>query len=89
MITAGSAAEHTRVGCLNFTFMIPEESCPSKQAGRGGIGTVFRDKKIKGVLVRFKGTKGNLNNPHDISLINKAGVRLHREIALYDHSKTT
>ena len=88
VITAGSAAEHTRVGCLNFTFYDPRRKVVRlKQAGRGGIGTVFRDKKIKGVLVRFKGTKGNLNNPHDISLINKAGVRLHREIALYDHKQ--
>lgn len=88
VITAGSAAGNTRVGCLNFTFYDPRRKVVRlKQAGRGGIGTVFRDKKIKGVLVRFKGTKGNLNNPHDISLINKAGVRLHKEIAQNDHKQ--
>jgi aldehyde:ferredoxin oxidoreductase len=33
-----------------------------KQAGRGGIGTVFRDKKIKALVVKlFAGVKGNSN----------------------------
>jgi len=85
VICAGSAAEHTLIGMLNFTFYdVRRKVVRLKQAGRGGIGTVFRDKKIKAVVIRFAGTKNNLNNPYNVSLINKAGVRLHKEIAQND-----
>ena len=85
VISAGSAAEHTLIGLLNFTFYdVRRKVVRLKQAGRGGIGTVFRNKKIKAVVVKFTGVKGNLNNVADISLINKTGVRMHREVAQND-----
>ncbi len=81
VITAGTAADHTNIGILNFTFYDPRRKVTRlKQAGRGGIGTVFRDKKIKGIVCKFTGVKADLNNPADISLINKAGIKLHKEI---------
>lgn len=85
VITSGTAAEHTRLGLLNFTFYdMRRQVARLKQAGRGGIGTVFRDKKIKAVVIKFKGTKGNLNNPADQKIINKAGIKLHKEICKLD-----
>ncbi len=85
VVTAGTAAEHTRIGLLNFTFYDKRrEVTRLKQAGRGGIGTVFRDKKIKALVIKYKGTKGNLNNPADQVPINKAGIKLHREICSLD-----
>lgn len=85
VVTAGTAAENTLIGLLNFTFYdVRRKVARLKQAGRGGIGTVFRDKRIKGLVVKFKGVKGNLNNPADISLINKAGIKLHKEINKLD-----
>jgi len=85
-VMAGSAAERALIGVLNFPFYdVRRKVNRLKQAGRGGIGTVFRDKKIKAVVVRFRGVKGDLNHPFDISSINKAGVRLHKEIARNDH----
>lgn len=85
VVTAGTAAEHTRIGLLNFTFYDKRrEVTRLKQAGRGGIGTVFRDKKIKALVIKYKGTKGNLNNPADQGPINKAGIKLHREICSLD-----
>ncbi|MCK7539385.1 MAG: hypothetical protein MZV63_54995 [Marinilabiliales bacterium] len=48
MVSTGSAAEHSLIGMLNFSFYDPKrKKVRLKQAGRGGIGTVFRDKKIK------------------------------------------
>jgi aldehyde:ferredoxin oxidoreductase len=62
VITAGTAAENTLIGLLNFTFYDTRKKVARlKQAGRGGIGTVFRDKNIKGIVVRYAGTHGNLN----------------------------
>ncbi len=53
VVSSGIAAEHSLLGILNFSwFDWRRGSTRVKQAGRGGIGTVFRDKKIKALLVR-------------------------------------
>lgn len=81
VICAGTAANYANIGLLNFSFYdLRRQVARLKQAGRGGIGRVFRDKKIKAVVVRYRGTKGNLNKPVDQSRINKAGIKLHRQI---------
>lgn len=88
VVTAGTAAEHTRIGLLNFTFYDTRRQVARlKQAGRGGIGTVFRDKKIKALVVKFSEVKGNLNNAADQALINKTGIKLHKEICKLDEKQ--
>ncbi|MFZ5353144.1 MAG: aldehyde ferredoxin oxidoreductase family protein [Bacillota bacterium] len=85
VISAGTAAENTYIGLLNFTFYdVRRKAIRLKQAGRGGIGTVFRDKKIKAVVIRFEGVKGNLNNPADQGKLNRTGIKLHKEIHDFD-----
>lgn len=85
VVTSGTAAEHTRLGLLNFTFYDPRRKVTRlKQAGRGGIGTVFRNKKIKALVVKFQGVKGDLNNVSDLKPIAEAGLKLHREMATLD-----
>ena len=52
-VTAGRGAEHIRMGVLNFSFYDWRRDVPRiKQAGRGGVGTVFRNKKIKAVIAK-------------------------------------
>ncbi|MCP4716779.1 MAG: aldehyde:ferredoxin oxidoreductase, partial [Deltaproteobacteria bacterium] len=47
-VTAGCGSDHTLIGCLNVSFYdIKRKHIRIKQAGRGGSGTVFRDKNIK------------------------------------------
>ncbi|MTI81095.1 MAG: aldehyde:ferredoxin oxidoreductase [Firmicutes bacterium] len=88
VVSAGTAAEHTTFGMLNFSFYdVRRKAVRLKQAGRGGIGTVLRDKKIKAVVVRFKGVKGDSNNPADFEKIAKTGVKLHKEICRLDDSQ--
>jgi aldehyde:ferredoxin oxidoreductase len=85
VISSGRAAEHSYIGILNFSFWDKRRQCIRlKQAGRGGIGTVFRSKKIKAVVIRYRGVHGDLNNPANKSLLNAAGIRLHKEMAHYD-----
>lgn len=85
VVTAGTAAENTLIGLLNFTFYdTRRQMIRLKQAGRGGIGTVFRNKNIKGVVIRFAGTHGNMNNVSDIAPINAAGIRIHKQIDKLD-----
>ncbi len=56
VVSAGRAAEHTRMGVLNFSFYDWRRRVPRlKQAGRGGVGTVFRDKKLKALVLKNRG----------------------------------
>ncbi len=55
VVSAGRAAEHARMGVLNFSFYDWRRKVPRlKQAGRGGVGTVFRDKRIKALVIKRK-----------------------------------
>ncbi len=85
VVSAGSAAEHTRIGMLNFSYYdVRRKKVKLKQAGRGGIGTVFRDKKIKALVIKFSNLKGDSNNPADFDTIAKTGIKLHKEIHDFD-----
>ena len=48
------------MGVLNFSlYDRRRDGIRVKQAGRGGIGTVLRDKRIRAVVVRYKGVSYN------------------------------
>ena len=85
VVSTGSAAEHSLIGMLNFSFYDPKrKKVRLKQAGRGGIGTVFRNKKIKALVCKIPGVKGNLNNVVDLDSIMERGKRFNREIRELD-----
>jgi aldehyde:ferredoxin oxidoreductase len=85
-VSAGPGAEHTLIGCLNFSFYdVRRKRVRMKQAGRGGIGTVFRTKKIKALVVKYLGVKGDTNHPADKPRIDKAGIKMHKEMHDFDH----
>jgi aldehyde:ferredoxin oxidoreductase len=70
---------------LNFSFYDPKrKKVRLKQAGRGGIGTVFRNKKIKALVCKIPGVKGNLNNVVDLDSIMERGRRFNREMRELD-----
>lgn len=53
VVSSGKAAEHSRMGVLNFSFWDWRRNAARlKQAGRGGVGTVFRNKKLKAIVVK-------------------------------------
>jgi aldehyde:ferredoxin oxidoreductase len=88
VVSAGQGADHVLFSCLNFSWYdARRKTVRVKQAGRGGTGRVFRDKRIKAILVRYPGLKGDSNAPADISLIRKAGKRINKEIADLDDSQ--
>ncbi|MBN2431269.1 MAG: aldehyde:ferredoxin oxidoreductase [Acidobacteria bacterium] len=87
-VSAGRGSDHTYIGCLNFSFWdVRRKVARLKQAGRGGIGTVLRDKKIKALVVKFSGLTGKSNNPADLETIQKTGLKLHKEIIAHDASQ--
>ena len=84
-VSAGVGAEHTRIGCLNFSLYDRKRKAPRfKQAGRGGTGTVLRNKRIKALVVRSSPVQGDSNRPVDRERIARVGAKLHKEIHDYD-----
>lgn len=85
VLSTGQAAEHTRIAMINSSWYdVRRKEARLKQAGRGGPGRVFRDKKIKAIVVRFTDMGGDLNGVADMALIRKAGQRINKEIAELD-----
>jgi aldehyde:ferredoxin oxidoreductase len=81
IVSTGSAADHSLIGMLNFSFYdLKRKKVRLKQAGRGGIGSVFRNKKIKALVCKIPGVKGNLNNVVDLEAITERGKRFNREM---------
>ena len=88
VVSAGTAADNSLIGMLNFSFYDPRRKvCRLKQAGRGGIGTVLRDKKIKALVCKFSGVKGNLNNVVNLEAIMERGKRFNKEMRELDDSQ--
>jgi aldehyde:ferredoxin oxidoreductase len=88
VVSAGTAADHSLIGMLNFSFYdLKRKVARLKQAGRGGIGTVLRDKKIKAIVAKIPGVKGNLNNAVDIEPIMERGKRFNKEMKELDDSQ--
>ena len=88
VVSSGSGAKHTLMGMLNFSFYDPRrKTVRFKQAARGGIGTILREKRIKALVVKYKGIKGNLNNVADLGTINKVGVKYHKQMHDLDYKQ--
>lgn len=85
VVSSGTAAEHSLIGMLNFTFYdIKRKKVRLKQAGRGGIGTVLRDKKVIALVARVKGIGGNRNNVVNMEAIQERGHKFNREMRELD-----
>ena len=85
VVSSGQAAAHSYWGCLNFSFYdIRRKVCRIKQAGRGGLGTVFRDKRIKALVVKVDRFDGVSNHPADPVSLAQVGTKLHQEIRNLD-----
>jgi aldehyde:ferredoxin oxidoreductase len=85
VVAAGTAAEHSLIGMLNFTFYDPKRKLVRlKQAGRGGIGTVLRDKKVKAMVAKVKNIGGNRNNVVNMEAIQERGRKFNKEMRELD-----
>ena len=70
-VTSGIGSQNARFGIINSLFYDKRrDRIRSKQAGRGGTGTVMRFKGLKGVIVRSSLSAVKGNNP-----LNKPGVK--------------
>jgi len=88
VVSSGAAAEHSLIGMLNFSFYDPKRKVVRlKQAGRGGIGTVFRNKKVRALVAKIDGVKGNMNNVVDLQAIMERGKRFNKEMRDFDDTQ--
>jgi len=88
VVSTGKASDHTLITCLNFSFWDKRRKVARlKQAGRGGTGTVFSNKKIKAMVVKYSGLKVDSNNPVDLGTLQQTGLKLHKEIEAGDDSQ--
>ena len=84
-VSAGSGADHTYFGCLNFSYYDKKrKSYHFKQAGRGGTGTVFRDKNIKALVAKLSTLKYDVNHPDDFDKLKASGKAYSKEIRELD-----
>jgi aldehyde:ferredoxin oxidoreductase len=85
VVSAGPGAKNTLIGCLNFTWYdVKRKRARYKQAGRGGIGTVFADKGIKALVVRWDSVTVDTNNPADKDALKTVAKKYSREIVELD-----
>jgi aldehyde:ferredoxin oxidoreductase len=77
VVSSGPGAGHTLIGCLNFSWYdAARKRARYKQAGRGGIGTVFSRKNIKAVVVRWDTVTVSTNRPAEEEAL-KEVAKLH------------
>ncbi|TFG23826.1 MAG: aldehyde:ferredoxin oxidoreductase [Promethearchaeota archaeon] len=87
VVSTGPAAKHTRWGMLNSSWYARKRKWAScKQAGRGGIGSVFANKKIKALICRSPRYDVKNNNPADPEKLIEIGRKHKKEIITYDPS---
>ncbi|MEM2998948.1 MAG: aldehyde ferredoxin oxidoreductase C-terminal domain-containing protein [Candidatus Bathyarchaeia archaeon] len=86
VVSSGPGAEHTLIGCLNVSWYDAARRVHRlKQAGRGGIGTVLRNKRIKAIVVKYSGRiTVESNGPADAALVKEVGTAHNREIRMLD-----
>lgn len=89
VVSSGEAAEHALIGMLNFSFYdVKRKQVRFKQAGRGGIGTVFRDKRIKALIAKIKGIVPDLNKVVDMPAIQERGKNFAKEMRELDDQQS-
>lgn len=86
IVSSGPGAAHTLLGCLNFSWYDAGRKIHRyKQAGRGGIGTVLRSKKIKAIVVKYSGKiTVESNGPASPELVKEVGTAYNQEIRALD-----
>jgi len=86
IVSSGPGAEHTSFGCLNFSWYDSGRKIHRfKQAGRGGIGSVLRNKKIKAIVVKYSGKiTTETNGPFNPDKVRELGRAYNREIRALD-----
>ena len=81
VVSTGPGAKHTLIGCLNFSWYDSRRRrVRYKQAGRGGIGSVFADKGIRAIVSCWESVSIKTNKPADEEALSAISTTHSREI---------
>jgi aldehyde:ferredoxin oxidoreductase len=81
VVSTGPGAKHTLIGCLNFTWYdVKRNRARYKQAGRGGIGTVFARKGLRAIVARWGSVTMDTNNSADKAALTTVAKAYSKEI---------
>lgn len=84
-VTAGKGSCNAKFGIINSLFFdLKRKRIRSKQAGRGGTGTVMRLKGIRGIIARSGLSKADGNNAIDPEGVREAGSALKKVLRQFD-----
>ena len=84
-VNAGLGSKNTFFGCVNSIYYDPRrQRCRAKQAGRGGMGTIMRDKGLWGIVVKSNLAGGAGNQADDKKRLRSAGTNLRKVIREVD-----
>lgn len=85
IISTGIGAQNSNLGMLNVSYYDRHlKKMRIKQAGRGGTGTVFRDKKIVAIVLKYHGVNANSNHSAKPEMIGEIGRRYTKEVLTLD-----
>ncbi|PKK86569.1 MAG: aldehyde:ferredoxin oxidoreductase [Thermoplasmata archaeon HGW-Thermoplasmata-1] len=85
VVSAGPGSDNTYWGCLNFSYYdVKRKVVRYKQAGRGGIGTVFRNKRIRALVCKKSGIHSLSNEPANPELLKEVASAHTKEILTLD-----
>ncbi len=85
VVSTGPGAKNTLMGCLNFTWYDSKRKrARYKQAGRGGLGTVFAHKNVKAIVARWENVTMGGNNPADKDSVKTVAKSYSKEIVTLD-----
>jgi aldehyde:ferredoxin oxidoreductase len=87
-VTTGTGAVHTRFGIINSLFFDRRrQRVRSKQAGRGGTGTVLAQKGLRAVIVHSTHHGTGSNRPADSRGVKETGAKLKKVISQVDSTQ--
>jgi len=85
VVSAGPGADNSYFGCLNFSYWDNKRKVNHlKQAGRGGTGTIFRNKNIVAIVAHSPKVNMQSNNPVDLDGMKEVGRKHSQEILKLD-----
>jgi len=85
VVSTGPGAKNTLIGCLNFSWYdAKRKKVRNKQAGRGGIGSVFADKGVRAIVACWDTVSLKTNHPADMEALKMVGRNYSREMAELD-----
>ncbi len=90
ILSSGRGAEYANIGTINLAFYdAKRKQVRLRQTGRGGMGTVLRNKRLLAVVVKYNQINNALNHPADLDMVNRLAIKMHKTVARLNQEDST